>query len=129
MAKETFEQKLLREWEEFKKERNVRLHRFFVKVIVIFAILGLTVSATAYYTLNSAQDSKAGLCAIREDSEQRVHLGEEFLKENPKGIPGISAESLDRSIANSKQTLLSLSFLSCPPLDPPPPIPKESPIS
>lgn len=104
-----------KEWEEYKIERNERLRRFFVRVLVIFAFLGLTVSATAYFTWRTAQDSKEGLCAIRQDSERRVTLGTQFLKENPNGIPGISIDSLRRSVNNAKETVTSLSSLDCPP--------------
>lgn len=102
-----------KEWDAYRKERNNRLHRFFVRVVAIFALLGLTVSATVYYVYVTSADNTEALCAIRHDAERRVAFGEEFLKENPNGIPGISADSLRRSTANSKQTVRSLSNLSC----------------
>lgn len=104
-----------KEWEAYKLERNERLRRFFVRVLVIFAFLGVTVSVTAYFTWKTAQDSKDGLCAIRHDSERRVALGDQFLKENPNGIPGISVDSLRRSVNNAKETVASLSSLNCSP--------------
>lgn len=104
-----------KEWEAYKLERNERLRRFFTRVLVIFAFLGLTVSVEAYFTWKTAQASKDGLCAIRQDSERRVTLGEQFLKNNPNGIPGISIDSLRRSVANAKETVESLSSLNCPP--------------
>lgn len=110
-------QKLRKEWEAYKQERNERLRRFFVRVLVIFAFLGATVSVTAFFTWKTAQESKEGLCAIRHDSERRVALGDQFLKENPNGIPGISVDSLRRSINNAKETVKSLASLDC---DPPP---------
>lgn len=117
---ETLE-KFREEWDAYRKERNERLHRFFVRVLVIFAVLGLTVSATAYFTYNTADESKDGLCALRADSERRVVLGEQFLKENPNGIPGISVDSLRRSINIAKQTTRSLASLNCPPSETPTP--------
>lgn len=113
---ETLE-KFREEWDAYRKERNERLHRFFVRVLVIFAVLGLTVSATAYFTYNTADESKEGLCALRNDAERRVILGDQFLKDNPNGIPGISIDSLRRSVRNSKETVKSLSSLSCPPAE------------
>lgn len=129
MIEETFEQRLLREWEEFKEERNERLHRFFVKVLVIFALLGFTVAGSVAFVYTNAIRNKDALCAIRHDSERRVELGEEFLKEHPNGIPGISIDSLRRSTSNAKQTVQSLSSLNCSPVeDTPSATPEESPI-
>ncbi len=117
------------EWEAYKKERNDRLHRFFVRILVIFALLGLTVSATVYYVYTSSETNKEALCAIRHDAERRVFLGEQFLKEHPNGIAGISANSLRVSLNNSKETVESLSSLNCVPVTMPErtPDPRESP--
>lgn len=124
---ESLEERFRKEWEAYRAERNIRLHRFFVKVMVIFAFLGLTVSATAYFTWKTAQESKDGLCAIRQDAERRVVLGEEFLKEHPQGFAGISPASLRRSIDNSKETVDSLSNLSCSETTSPTPKPSQTP--
>lgn len=126
MIEETFEERLLREWEEFKKERNERLHRFFRKVLVIFAILGFTVAGSVYYVYTTSVTNKEALCSVRHDSERRVILAEAFLKENPNGIPGISIDSLRRSTNNAKQTVDSLSSLDCKPLKEDPPSPNAS---
>lgn len=113
MTEETNEESFRREWEAYKAERNERLHRFFFRVMVIFAVLGVTVSATAYFTWNTAKGSKDGLCALRQDAERRVVLGDEFLKDHPEGFAGISAASLHRSIENSRETVDSLGHLDC----------------
>lgn len=117
--KESLEQ-FRKEWDEYRAERNNRLHRFFVRVVVLFSCLGLTVSATAYFTWKTAQDSKEGLCAIRQDAERRLALGTQFLKEHPNGFAGISIDSLRRSTNNAKDTVDSLSGLDCPPPEPRP---------
>lgn len=114
MTEEDIEQKFRKEWEKYKKERNERLHRFFVRVLVIFAILGFTVAGSVYYVYTTSGNNQDALCALRHDSERRVALGEEFLKENPNGIPGVSVDSLRRSINNAKETMRSLSSLNCP---------------
>lgn len=119
--------KFREEWEEYKKERNERLHRFFFRVLVIFAVLGVTVSATAYFTWSTAKESKDGLCAIRQDAERRVVLGNEFLKDHPEGFAGISAASLRRSIQNSQETIDSLSNLDCAHAATPTPTPTKTP--
>lgn len=122
-----------KEWEAYRTERNERLHRFFFRVMVIFAILGITVSAEAYFTWDTAKQSRDGLCAIRQDAERRVVLGKEFLKDNPQGISGISPAVLKRSIDTSQETIDSLSDLDCThakvptPTATPTPTPTETP--
>lgn len=129
MTEETDLAKFREEWEAYRKERNERLHRFFFRVLIIFAVLGITVSATAYFTWETAKESKDGLCAIRHDSERRVSLGEQFLKENPNGIPGISTDSLRRSVNNAKETVESLSSLHCSPAKTKTPTPTLTPFA
>lgn len=116
-----------KEWEAYRQERNIRLARFFRRVLAIFALLGVTVSITAYFTWQTSQDVKEGLCALRQDAERRVILGDQFLKENPNGIPGISVDSLRRSIKNSKETANSLAHLNCPAPELPTATPTETP--
>lgn len=101
------------EWEAYRKERNDKLHRFFFKVMVIFALLGVTVSATVIYVWITSENNRKALCAIRHDAERRYALGEQFLKDNPNGIAGISASQLRVSINNSKETADSLSIVHC----------------
>ncbi len=118
MTEETFEERLLREWAEYRQERNERLHRFFVRILIIFAVLGITSGLTIAYVYYTSGNNRDALCALRHDSERRVQLAEEFLEENPEGIPGVSIDSLRRSTNNAKETVESLSSLKCPPASP-----------
>lgn len=106
-----------KEWEQYRHERNERLHNFFVKVIVIFALLGITVSVSAYFTFDTAQKNKTALCAMRNDAERRLDLGREFRMENPNGIPGISINAVRRSMNAARETIKSLESLDCPPIE------------
>lgn len=116
MSEEELARRFHQEFAAYRAERNRRLHRFMVKVIAIFALLGACVSVTAYYVYQISKDNQAGLCAIRHDSERRVALGDKFLKEHPNGFAGISVDSLKRSTNNAKETVRSLAELDCPPL-------------
>lgn len=104
---------LREEWRAYRAERNLRLRRFFVKVMVIFAILGITMSATVGYVYCNAQKNTDALCSIRHDSERRVKLGEDFLEKHPNGTADISADVLQRSVNSSKETARSLASLDC----------------
>lgn len=90
-----------------------RLRRFFSKIVVIFAIFGMCVAATAYYTSKVSAESHSGVCAIKGESVKRAALGDQFLKDNPDGIPGVSIDSLKRSTNNAKQTVKALENVEC----------------
>lgn len=92
---------------------NNRLRRFFVKIIVMFAFLGLTCGVLGYYVAKVSAENKKGLCAVKGENIKRVALGVQFLQENPNGIPGISVDSLKRSTRNAQQTVDALSSVSC----------------
>lgn len=102
-----------KEWEAYRAERNLRLRKFFIKVMVIFALLGVTMSATVAYVYYNAKLNTEALCSIRADAERRVALGDEFLDSHPNGTAEISAEVLQRSVDSSRSTVKSLSNLDC----------------
>lgn len=114
MTEQEFELKMERKWAEYKRERNARLHRFTVKALIIFAILGLTTSATAYYVYSIGKNNREGLCAIRADAERKIAQTDEVIKENPDGLGEISVDQLERSKNNSVQTREALGDLHCP---------------
>jgi hypothetical protein len=60
-----------------------------------------------------ASTNQAALCAFREDVERRVVSSEEFLEENPQGIPGISAAMIRRSLIAQRETVEALSVVEC----------------
>lgn len=62
---------------------------------------------------DSARNNRAALCALRGDLEKRVETSKAFLRENPKGIPGISAATIQQGINNQESTIDALSDLSC----------------
>lgn len=92
---------------------NWRLRRFFRKILVAFVILGLCTFATVLYISHVSAETHKGLCAIKGESQRRAKLGDDFLKDNPGGIPGISIDSLKRSTHNAKQTVSALEDVSC----------------
>jgi hypothetical protein len=73
---------------------------------IALAIVILQVNALAASTTDS-------LCALRGDLERRVATSQGFLQENPEGIPGIPAETLQASIDNQLRTVEALHGLNC----------------
>lgn len=91
-----------------------RLHRFFLKLLIAFAFLGLTSAALGLYVAHVATENKKGLCALRTDAEDRINQTQDFIKEHPDGIPGISIAQLKRSTNNSVRTFMALEEVDCP---------------
>lgn len=52
-------------------------------------------------------------CTFREDLQNRVITGQQFLIDNPNGIPGFSAKTLQASIDGQLRTIATLSNLNC----------------
>lgn len=101
------------DFDAFKKERNERLHRFFVKVVVIFALLGVTVSVTLYYVYRVSQRNQTALCTARANAEDQIAQTEAFIKKHPLGIAGISVDELRRGIQQAVRTRDALKDLHC----------------
>jgi hypothetical protein len=68
---------------------------------------------TDHVSRNQQHDTQA-LCAFRDDLQTRVTSGLNFLVDHPKGIAGISAQTLRVGIVNEQHTLAALHPLICP---------------
>jgi len=60
-----------------------------------------------------AEQTIGALCTFRADLSERAEAAQDFLQENPDGIPGLSAKAIQTSIDNQLRTLDSLSGLPC----------------
>ena len=60
-----------------------------------------------------ARNTNNTLCSLKADLERRLQSAQDFLEENPNGIPGISDEFIASSIANQQSTIDALSTLDC----------------
>jgi hypothetical protein len=81
--------------------------------VVAYLALSLALLAGVYRVETTTRATHSALCAFKVDLERRVQAGEEFLAENPEGVPGISRESIQRSLDSQKSTLLALASLDC----------------
>lgn len=95
-----------------------RLRWFYKRTLIAFGIVFFSFAATGFYVYTTTESNRKSLCTLRHDAEVRVAEAEKFLKENPEGIPGISPSVIQRGLDNSKQTIQSLSNLSCDDLQP-----------
>lgn len=75
-------------------------------VVVVLVVLAVTQQQVAVSTNHA-------LCAFRDDLATRVESGRQFLLDNPKGIPGLPAETIQQSLDNQQRTLDALAALNC----------------
>jgi hypothetical protein len=76
-------------------------------------LLFLITVALGAYVFTVAHRNNIVLCAQRHALDVQIGSSEQFLKENPNGIPGISASVIQRGLTNSKRTRKTLDILDC----------------
>jgi hypothetical protein len=59
------------------------------------------------------QQALTALCVLRADQDKRIESAEQFLRDYPKGIPGIPIAVIQSSLANSRRTRKALDNLDC----------------
>lgn len=85
------------------------LRRLVVATIALWIVL-VGVATVSYIQVHGAQTS---LCALRDDLEQRVRSGEEFLATHPNGWQGISSAQIKITLDSQRRTVKALSSLPC----------------
>jgi hypothetical protein len=85
-------------------------------LVVILGVFAWTSSQSQRAALEkTATETASALCTFRHDLELRVISTENFLKENPDGIPGFPRASIQQSLDNVRRTVVALATLPCPP--------------
>jgi hypothetical protein len=82
-------------------------------LVIATGLLYVCLVGAGVYVYFENQNTTRAICALRTDLELRTQSGEAFLKEHPKGIPGIPPATLQQSIDNQKRSIKALSGLSC----------------
>jgi len=90
-----------------------RLKRFYTRTLIAFALCFFSTAGTLLYVFRQGDENRTSLCALRLEAENRVAQGEQFLKDNPQGIPGITPQMIQRSLETSRTTISALSNLNC----------------
>lgn len=78
-------------------------------------ILSIVLLAVAGYAYNQGRKNTRALCAIRANAENRLEQTQQFLRDHPNGIAGISVADLQRSLNAYTATIRSLDDVDCPP--------------
>lgn len=90
----------------------------FVMAVALF-MMGLTMWNTYRLGQQSTElrtvavETRDALCAFKRNLVLAQRDARKFVEDNPKGIPGITRETIDQSIANRQNTLDSLQVLTC----------------
>jgi hypothetical protein len=88
-----------------------------VILYVVLALFGGTAwavrSRDISYVNQIATTNQLALCAFRSDVQARVAASEQFLREHPNGIPGISPATIRTNLRAQRQTVDALSVLNC----------------
>ena len=83
------------------------------QLLLVYAAVVGAFAWNSSETRKVAGDSNDALCALRVDLEKRVASSEQFLRENPDGIPGIPAKTIRDGVTNQQRTIKALSQLAC----------------
>jgi hypothetical protein len=84
------------------------------KLSLIVAVAALLVSLYGNVTLwIVVKNNRESLCSLVADIRTRHDAGAKFLKEHPKGTPGIPASAIRQSVKNQEASLKALSDLDC----------------
>lgn len=102
--------------------RNARSIRRLLRVlavgIALLFVLGIANGVVSYLLSVDQGDSQrrntAALCALRADVSDRAKASNDFLRDHPKGIPGVPIASIKTSITNANRTVSALDPVICP---------------
>lgn len=90
-----------------------RLRRFFVKLLIAFAVLGFCMAAAVLYINHISDQTHRGLCALKTTAASQIKQTNDFIKDHPDGFAGLSTAVLMRSLEASKRTVKSLKDVNC----------------
>ena len=90
-----------------------RLIRYSIVLYVAVVVIAVGLGVVAAKVISESSDTNHALCTFRTDLEGRAESARKFLDENPKGFPGVSAESIRQSIKNQERTVTALRSLDC----------------
>lgn len=87
-------------------------------LVATAGVLGFLIRANARRgdeIRQQAAMTAGALCSLRSDLEQRVRSTEDFLRDHPRGIPGIPVATLKTSLDGQRRTVNALGSLDCTP--------------
>jgi hypothetical protein len=98
--------------------RYRRVTAALISMVVVELGLLVFVVAQARDTSTFAARNTTALCALRTNLRHRVDDSQTFLLHHPRGAFGITPGQILKSIADTRETLIALSTIDCPPRPP-----------
>lgn len=87
---------------------------FGLLVIITLLVLGLAhVNGLSTTVAGNQRADTRALCALREDLQTRVTTARTILSLHPGGVAGISAATVNATVANEQHTITALSSINC----------------
>lgn len=100
-----------------RQELQNALTRLTFATAILFAALMIVV-VYVYIDSNNksarATRAEAALCALRDDTQNRIKQSQDYLNQHPHGAPGIPVAAIKQGITNSQRTIAALGDLRCP---------------
>lgn len=90
------------------------LRRWLKILIVMTVLLYLILAGFGYVSWILSNRNTDALCSLRQDVERRIETSQQFLIDNPRGIPGIEPRVIRQQIQNNQRTVRALNSLNCP---------------
>jgi hypothetical protein len=92
---------------------HTRDHSYVALLVAILALvisIGGNIGLVFFASDASEQGNQAhkGVCALRDDLQQRVTSGEEILRTHPHGVIGISPAVIRSQLENQRRTIRAL---------------------
>lgn len=101
-------------------ELKIALRRLLIATITLYGIVAVGVlfvfldsQAKRNALRKQTQQTNRALCVVRHDLEKRIDATKQFLRDNPKGIPGIPPATLKAGLENQEATVRGLSRIDC----------------
>jgi len=92
---------------------DMRLRRFFKKLLIIFALLGFTSAVAIYYIAKISAQNHEALCAQKFQAADQIKQTEDFIMEHPEGFAGVGPSVLRRGLIGPKRTVIALKDVNC----------------
>jgi len=83
-----------------------------VTAVLVVVVVGASIAGWLIVS-DQATETNQALCSLRADLQTRVETSQGFLRDNPDGVVGIPAATLQQSIDGQKRTIQALSTLNC----------------
>lgn len=99
-------------WDGVERKFTRWLFRYRWRIMTIWCLVFSLAVAYAVHenrvNADRGKEAADAICTLKADYRHRIQQGEDYLRENPHGFPGLTAVAIRSNIENQKRTLRSL---------------------